>query len=776
MKLLWNMVKKDIRQNPVVTTVLAVFLLLSMLLMATGFRTMGTMISSLTGLNEVALPPDYLQMHKGEIEEEKADEFAQSVEGIKAYELVRMLNISNANIWYQGESFEAFQMDNGLVVQNEKLDFLLDEDNQIAIVNPGEIGIPVYYSEERGIQTGDTITLKTNGYEKTFTVAHIIKDAQMNVALSGSKRLLVHKEDIKEISAHMGEWEYIFEYLLTEDGTAEMLKTAYMDADMPANGVAITSGLLTLINSISYGVTAILVMFISLLLSLIAVLCLSYIIRATLSEESRNIGTMKAMGFPEKDISSFYLMKYITLTGIASVLGYVAAIPVSNIFSVSVVNYCGQGNKEWLQWLLSAVGVLLLTIFVIAKCRKLLRKNLQSPVVTLLKGEVENQKKRHYKLPAKGFRNRNFSIAFGEFRCKWREYIVLFFVFLLASFLIVLPMNLKNTIQDDSFITYMGMGQCQIRIDLPYSEEMESQKETAVAVLEADEEIDTFAIYANGYVEVENAEGEIERLRVVNGDQQAFPIRYVEGTAPKAVDEIALSYLEAEEMGKIPGDTIEIQYQGNIREYRICGIYQDITYGGKTAKADIDFATGDIEVYVMYLNLTEGVSVEEKVSQLRQLLPQCKITPVKQFISQTLGGVTDNMETIEITAILLAITLIILITIMFLQLAMAREHSAIAIKKAMGLRNRDIQIQFGIKVLLVQIAAILMGTILANSLGGPILVAFLSSMGCAHITIIKSLVVAYFICPVLQFMLCGITTWISTKSVCNYSIRDQIIE
>ena len=63
MKLLWSMVKKDIRQNPVVTTVLGVFLLLSMLLMSTGFRTMGTMVSSLIGLNEIAMPPEYLQMH-----------------------------------------------------------------------------------------------------------------------------------------------------------------------------------------------------------------------------------------------------------------------------------------------------------------------------------------------------------------------------------------------------------------------------------------------------------------------------------------------------------------------------------------------------------------------------------------------------------------------------------------------------------------------------------------------------------------------------------------
>ena len=776
MKLIWNMVKRDMRQNPVVTTVLGVFLLLSMLLMATGFRTMGTMFSSLTGLNKAALPPEYLQMHKGEIDEAKADEFARSVEGIEAYELVRMLNISNANIWYEGESFEAFNMDNGLVIQNEKLDFLLDEENQIASVNPGEIGIPVYYAEEKGIQTGEKITLRINDYEKTFIVAHIIKDAQMNVALSGSKRLLVHKEDLDDVSRHMGEWEYIFEYLLTQDGSAKELKTAYMEAGMPSNGVAITSGLLTLINSISYGVTAVLVMFLSLLLSVIAVLCLSYIIRATLTEESRNIGTMKAMGFPQKDISRFYFMKYITLTGIAAVIGYVAAIPVGNLFSVSVVNYCGQGNSEWLKWLLSAVGVLLLALFVLAKCNKMLRKNMQSSVVTLLKGEVQNQKECHYKLPKKGLKNTNLSIALGEFSCKWREYIVIFFVFILASFLILLPMNLKNTIQDSSFITYMGMGQCDVRIDIQYNEEIESQKEAAVAVLEQDGEIETFAVYANGYVEVENVEGEIERLRVMNGEWQAFPVQYVEGTAPKAADEIALSYLEADEMGKVLGDTMEIQYQGENKSYRVCGIYQDITYGGKTAKANISFETGDIEVYVMYLDVAEGVSVEQKVSQLRQILPECKITPVNQFISQTLGGVTDNIGTIEIAAVVLAGTLIVLITIMFLQLAMAREHSAIAIKKAMGLRNQDIKIQFAIQVLLVQVTAIILGTILANGLGGPILAAFLSSMGCAQITIIKAPVMAYFICPAMQLFLCGVTTWIATESVRKFSIRDQIVE
>lgn len=774
--LLWSMVKKDIRQNPVVTTVLFIFLFLSMMLMATGFGAIGTMFSSLTGLNEAALPPEYLQMHKGDIDVEKAEAFAQSVEGIEEYELVSMLNLSNSNIWYKGDSFEAFNMDNGLVVQNEKMDFLLDEDNQIAQIHTGEIGIPVYYAEEMGIQVGDSIVLRTDNYEKEFVVAHIIKDAQMNVALSGSKRFLVTKEDIEDVSGYMGEWEYIFEYLLTDDGSVSTLQTAYTDADMPANGTAITSGLLTLINAISYGVTAVLVMLISLLLSVIAVLCLSYIIRATLTEESRNIGTMKAMGFPDKNIGRLYLMKYVVLTGIAGGIGYLVSIPACNVFVASVVSYCGQGTRGWLKWILSAVGILLLVLLVIVKCRKMLRKSMKNQVVTLLKGETQDQRVRHYNLLRNRVRNVNLRIAWGELTCKWREFVVIFFVFILASFLILLPMNLKNTIGDASFITYMGVGQCDIRIDIQYNDEIEAQKEKAIAALRADTDIEALALYANGYVEVENAEGEIGRLRVTNGDQEAFPVQYVEGTAPGSSDEIALSGLEASELGKVPGDIMKIRYRGSDMEYRVSGIYQDITYGGKTAKADISFESGDIEVYVIYLNLKEGASVDQKVSELRQLLPQCKVTPVSEFISQTLGGVTDNIGTIEMAAVILAVTLIILITIMFLQLAMAREHSAIAIKKAMGLRDRDIKLQFGMQVLLVQAVAIVIGTVLANCLGGPLLVALLSSMGCTQIDLIKDPVMAYFIWPVLQLLIGGITTWGATETVRGYSIRDQIVE
>jgi putative ABC transport system permease protein len=63
MKLLLKLVWKDFKQNKVITTVLTVFLILSAVLMAGGLRMVGTIMSSLSGLNELAMLPQYLQMH-----------------------------------------------------------------------------------------------------------------------------------------------------------------------------------------------------------------------------------------------------------------------------------------------------------------------------------------------------------------------------------------------------------------------------------------------------------------------------------------------------------------------------------------------------------------------------------------------------------------------------------------------------------------------------------------------------------------------------------------
>lgn len=95
-------------------------------------------------------------------------------------------------------------MDNGFVIQNVGFDLLLNMDNETAVVQDGDIGVPVYYAGELGIQEGNVITLHEGDYSKELTVSTIIRDSSMNPALTSSKRFLISQSDLDEISLHMG--------------------------------------------------------------------------------------------------------------------------------------------------------------------------------------------------------------------------------------------------------------------------------------------------------------------------------------------------------------------------------------------------------------------------------------------------------------------------------------------------------------------------------------------------------------------------------------------
>ena len=134
------------------------------------------------------------------------------------------------------------------------------------------------------------------------------------------------------------------------------------------------------------------------------------------------------------------------------------------------------------------------------------------------------------------------------------------------------------------------------------------------------------------------------------------------------------------------------------------------------------------------------------------------------------------MSLVERAATMISFLLIILITVMFLQLITAREHSAIAIKKAIGFTNRDIRIQLGIRILMIQFTAIIVGTVLSNTLGEAIFGFMLSSMGASKITMIVEPVTAYLLYPAAQLLIVLIAVIAGSKVVTSYHIRNQIME
>ena len=123
--------------------------------------------------------------------------------------------------------------------QSEKFDYLLDLDNQIIQVNPGELYLPLMYYKDGSAKIGQKATIAG----RDFIIKGFFRDSQMNSNMAGSKRLLLSKEDFDDIK-NEGSTEYLIEYLLKDRKYMTDFEREYQENIPYKNGPAITLSLI----------------------------------------------------------------------------------------------------------------------------------------------------------------------------------------------------------------------------------------------------------------------------------------------------------------------------------------------------------------------------------------------------------------------------------------------------------------------------------------------------------------------------------------------------
>ena len=119
------------------------------------------LFTNLTGaidhLMEKAKTPDYLQMHTGEINENAIKEFALSRPEVADYQVSRFLNLENSTLMLGEESLLDSTQDNGISVQGDGFDFMVNLKNELPKVKPGEVFVPVCYEALYHVKIGDPL-------------------------------------------------------------------------------------------------------------------------------------------------------------------------------------------------------------------------------------------------------------------------------------------------------------------------------------------------------------------------------------------------------------------------------------------------------------------------------------------------------------------------------------------------------------------------------------------------------------------------------------------
>lgn len=124
-RLLWN----DIRNHKLLSLSTVIFMAASSLLISLAAVLFTSLLGSVDGLMERAMTPDYLQMHTGEIQTEKIKAFAEEHSEIEKWQICPFLNLENSSVILGNSSLADSTQDNGLYMQSNGFDYLLDMDS-----------------------------------------------------------------------------------------------------------------------------------------------------------------------------------------------------------------------------------------------------------------------------------------------------------------------------------------------------------------------------------------------------------------------------------------------------------------------------------------------------------------------------------------------------------------------------------------------------------------------------------------------------------------------
>lgn len=733
-----KMLKQDFQKNLWKNLILFLFICLSAMIAVTVTLTLAQLFTSISSMYETANPPHFLQMHEGDVSQDDLDDFNSSYSGITHWQTIPMINVYGEELCVSNETGKQFtlsdcRLDISLVRQNDEYDVLLDENRDRLEMQEGRIGVPVILLDQFDIEIGDIVTLNSKGMVKEFIVSDYVYDGQMNSTLCSSTRFLISDADFSTMSGNVGETEYLIEAWFADSGQAADYQTAYEQSDknLPKNGQAITYTMIFLLSALTDLLMAVVFLLAGILLMIIALVCLRYAVLAELEEDMREIGTMKAMGIPEKGIRNLYLGKIRVLTAAGCGIGFLLGFFMTALITGHISRTFGNqsfGSMSICMAVLTAAAVYgIILIF----SKKILRRLKKAGVIDLMVTEkgfgrgtaAHDGLRRSKKLPV--------SLLIGLYEVR-HGYGIVFGLLLIVSFLIVIPIRTVQTMENREFVTYMGSAECDLLVEAGQGENLEARRALAEKVLLEEAEqgaIQNVDTLRRVRLQAVRSDGEVIGIHIDTGRSAGAGLKYLDGKNPASDTEIALSYLMADELGKSVGDAVDILVSGEKRRFIVCGIYQDVTSGGRTAKTCSGFPEEQAEKYEFALTLSQG-NADNLAFRLRKKLGSgYSIENMEEFLGQTLGGVTAQVRQAERAVLWIGICLTVLITALFLRLRIARYAAALSAKKAIGIPFAEIWKQELYPVLLAGGFGSVCGIVLAELSGDRLISALFQMLG-----------------------------------------------
>ena len=768
--MLTRMFRADLKRTRTTSIVLMGLIAMATLLAATGGSVLAQLTGAIGDLFVTARTPDVVQMHAGDIEPGAVDAWTGDRPELFESQVSETLPIPTDLLFLGEEPQSGSVLQPALVTQNETFDLLLGLDDEVLEVGPGEIALPLYYSQTQDAEVGDSVSVRLPQARFDFTVTAFVRDSMMNPTLATSKRLLISTEDHQAIAGHIDEPEYLIEFLMADRADTRTVANAYTETGPATNGPLLDRTTFFLLNAISHGIGIAVLSLLAVLMLAVAAIALRFSFLTAIERDTHEIGVMKAIGIPEKGIRRLYLSKYVALALIGGTVGALLSFPAARAVTASLRLQLGEPDGSW--WLAATplLGAALIVLAIIIWCALMLRRLGRISTMDALRATTPPRRRRAW-WPRRTAKSRlsgshlrpELWMGLNDIRRSFRTHRMLLAVLTLCTFLFLVPLNLWTTVNSPTFVTYLGTGVADLRLELRTPAAVQQSPEL-MSALEQDSDVAGVASFVTARFEALNTDGEWEQLPLETGDHQVFPLSYVTGTHPDSPDEVSLSTLAADSLGVDVGQPITLQGATGSNEVSVVGIYQDMTNGGRTAKGLLPIEGERIVWRTVLLDAAPGVAPAELTERLSGTFPAVQTIQMSEFADQTLGDLIRQTGTVAAVAAITAVVLAALIAAMFAQMIIARDRSQIAIQRGLGVSDRALRRQYLTRFVVVLVAGIGLGTVLVATIGRSMVASVMGQLGAPALRFDVEPLLAYVAVPLSLTATVAIVALIATGS------------
>jgi len=602
----------------------------------------------------------------------------------------------------------------------------------------GEAYVPISFKEMHNCNLGDIIEVSN----KKIKIKGFIEEPFIGATTMGIKQFFINEKDFNDLYKIRFIDEESIENKKETDVVGYFLVSVFQKEDSKLSSVLLQKEInkeskivnLSLISlskeqSKNYTgmfagiISSVLFVFVFLLFIVILIV-ITHSIGSSIEIDYVNLGILKSQGFTKSLLIKIYFYQYLISQLIGAGIGIILSlfiIPyICRIFSI--MTGLLPSNKVAIVevFVLSALIILISSLLIILKTRKIGKV---SPIIAISGGREEVYFDNSIKLPINK-KSLSLSLAIRQLFSNKKQYISSLLIASILCFFMISVSSLNNVMDNKKIVESFGGFFSDFAINYNKSNDLKEEIEEKISNISKIEE--NFQYNSNYFTLDENEiYGQIL-------DKPSFYKSVIKGREPKYNNEIIITEITAELLGKTIGDKVKVTYKEESQEFIICGIYQCTNDSGYTFGMLLDgMKRLDKNYKINWVDYT--LKDTNKVDEILEML---KKNYGEKITVKDMREDDDMIEYIEIAIKALnvliyglSIIFVLVVSVMVCSRMFLKEKKEFGIYKSIGFTTNHLRLLFSIRFLLVSIVGSLIGFTFNYLFNDKLMSMILKSMG-----------------------------------------------